>query len=88
MIKYGAAKTREEKRRANFQRQIKRLMFEMDISSKAIVNEKAGLSAGRIYKLWHSPELIRAEELDRLARLFDRYHLIFDPTMGGAEHAG
>lgn len=88
MIKYGAAKTREEKQRANFQRQIRLLKAEMEIDSSAVVGEKAGLGVGRIYRLWHEPWRMTSCEMDRLARLFERFGLVFDPTLGGAAHAG
>ena len=88
MIKYGAAKTREEKQRANFQRQIRLLKAEMATDSNVVVGEKAGLGAGRIYKLWHEPWRMTGCEMDRMAKLFETFGLVFDPMMGGAAHGG
>lgn len=87
MIKYGAAKTREEKQRDNFQWQIRRLKAEMRTDNNTVVGTGAGLGVGRIYKLWHEPWRITGCEADRLARLFERYGLVFDSTLGGAARA-
>lgn len=87
MIKYGAAKTREEKRRANFQKQIKALRYQMDINNNTIIGQKAGLGTGRIYKLWHEPDKMTSIEMDKLSRLFSCYGLTFDATLGGNANA-
>ena len=84
VIGYGAVKSAEEKQRDSFQRQIKELMFRMDIRDKRIIGETAALSKGRIYKLWHDPCLMKENEATKLWLLFDRYGLVFDRSLGMA----
>ena len=82
VIGYGAAKSVDERRRESFQKQIKELMFRMDTRDKRVINEKAMLGSGRIYKLWHDPGKMKTDELFKISILFDKNGLTFDPRLG------
>lgn len=88
MIKYGAAKTKAEKRDAYFREQIRQLMGVMDVRNKNELGAVAGFKAGKMYRMYREPSKIKFADVEKLEKLFAAYgmRLGFDPEEECAIH--
>lgn len=90
VTKYGAAKTKQEKREAYFRRQIDMLRVLMGVKSLTDIEDALGFGHNKLRRIYRGESKLRIEDADRIDSLFRRYgaRLGLEPDEGGALNVG
>lgn len=90
ITKYGAAKTRQEKREAYFRRQIDTLKALMGVKNLTAIEDALGFGHNKLRRLYRGETKLKIEDADRIDKLFGKYgaRLGLEPDEGGNLNAG